>query len=801
MLIGYKWLQEFVELNWDPTETARVLTFLGLEAEVKKDWPEFYQSIVVGEILEVRPHPQADRLSLCSVTIGDEVPLSIVCGAPNVAKGQKVPVALPGTTLPHGLKLKKTRIRGQLSEGMLCSEKELGISSDHSGIMILDPEAQVGRNFLEYLLDGETSLELDLTPNRADAWSHIGVARDLVALTGQTLKRPEIKLRESQPETAEWVKVQLTAPEGCPRYVARIVRNVVIKPSPYWLQARLRAAGLRPINNVVDAANYILLETGHPMHTFDYDRLAGKTIEVRWGRDGETLTTLDGEERQLSPEILLICDGEKPVALAGIMGGANSEVTEQTRNILIECAYFDPVSIRRGSKKLQLSTEASKRFERGVDPNGLLFAIDRLTGLIQELAGGEVLAGRIDEYPRPIEPARILFRPERCRALLGVEVSDSDMERYLTGLECKLVKQDAGVWEVEVPTFRPDLTREVDLIEEVARLYGYEKIPMPAATTLPNRFLPEPPVIERERITDFLVGRGYSQVVSNSLVPLDAHPTIWSPSPKPVELANPLTREMATLRTSLWFGLASAARHNQRRRRLSMRLFEMGYVSRADAQLDTGAREELHLGLLLAGEYLAKQWLTPQWPASLYHLKGDLTALLERFVPGQALITPVEHEWLKPALELSLNGEFLGIMGRVVPRMAREADLNGDIFYAELKVDVLLAVAAGQQRKFKPLVPFPVVERDLSIVLPANVSCAEVEANIRENGGKILKYSKLYDLYQGKPIAQGQKSFTFRLVFQRSDRTLTEEEVEEVFRRILKSLNKAFGATLREGNR
>ncbi|MFQ6116387.1 MAG: phenylalanine--tRNA ligase subunit beta, partial [bacterium] len=474
MKITVDWLKSYVDFNYSPEELANTLTMLGLEVDALEYQSREFDGVVVGQVIKKVNHRNSSNLWVCEVDIGRKK-LSIVCGAPNVQVGQKVPVAPEGTSLPNGKVIKLSNIKGIESHGMICSEAELGISSRSEQIMVLEKHAEVGRKLKDVLGQGEVVIDVDVTPNRPDCFGVIGIAREIATAAGAKLRKPKINLSEGEPPITDSISIEILDPEKCPRYTARFIGNVTIKPSPWWLAQKLEAVGIRSINNVVDVTNYVMMETGQPLHAFDYDLLEGKKIIVRTASHGEKFTTLDEKKHTLGSNCLMICDGERAVAIGGVMGGLNSEVSDNTKNVLLECAYFDPVSIRRTSKFLDVSTESSRRFERGTDPNGLIYALDRAAQLIADLSGGEVAKGVVDVYPNSIEPKRIVLRPERVQDVLGKAISRSEIKSLMSALEFKISENKD--LEIEVPTFRPDITREADLIEEVVRLHGYDNIP------------------------------------------------------------------------------------------------------------------------------------------------------------------------------------------------------------------------------------------------------------------------------------------------------------------------------------
>jgi len=792
MNISYNWLKEYIDIDLEPEVLAAKLTDAGLEAVIVESSPEFFKSIVVGHVVSKEKHPDADNLSVCMIDLGSEEPRQIICGAPNIAAGQNVAVATIGTTFPDGMKIKKAKLRGVVSNGMVCSERELDLSQDHSGIMVLDENAELGMDMVSYLSGNDVSIELDLTPDRSDALGHIGVARDLAALLGLEMRKPVVELKESSTPTSDILSVELEDTQSCPRYAARIVKNVKIGESPSWMRQRLQAVGIRSINNVVDAANYVLMETGHPLHTFDLRYIEGGKIVVRKAADKEKITTLDGKERELDDSVLLICDGKKPVAVAGIMGGENSEVKDDTTDLLLESAYFDAIVVRRGAKKLQLATDASHRFERGTDPNGIPFALDRLASLIVELAGGEITQGQVDAYPHPIEPLEVTFRTKRCNAILGTEIEIASISKILNGLEL-FHTENGGVFQVKVPTFRPDITREIDLIEEVGRIFGYNNIPVPQHFSIANKINKKTPDQVREKIIDHLAAIGFNQIYGNGLLAVDEHPSVFGDE-EALILANPLSRDMASMRSSLLMGMAKVADYNINRRQSDLKLFELGNVSTIDMDSDTGACETSHLGIFISGELQHKQWSQESVEVDVFQMKGILSSLYRDLFGLDLLFKSMEHDLFTEAIGVYLGDEKIGILGNLKMINQNLKSVGG--VYAEVRNSENLGLSRNIQ--YQKVSVYPAVERDLSILIDTIVPFGKINETIQKNAGKSLVYSRLYDIYEGKSIASGKKSLTFRLVFQNKTRTLTEKEIDKDFRRILKGLEDAYNATLRE---
>ena len=583
MKVSLKWLRDYVDVEMEPAALADCLTMAGLEVDAVEAAGPGFDRVVVARILTVRPHPQSEKLHCCEVTDGTEV-LPIVCGAPNTRAGDTVALAKVGATIPGGFTIKSSRLRGEPSEGMLCSEEELGIGDDNTGIMVLPPELPLGMDLKKALSLEDTVLDIGVTPNRADCLSMVGIAREVAAITGKTFRYPGIKVIENDEDVAGITSVSILDPDLCPRYTARIIKQVTIKPSPAWMRERLEAAGLRAINNIVDITNFVMMELGQPLHAFDYRFLEEGRIVVRRSREGENFVSLDGKDRVLRADTLMICDGVKPVAIAGIMGGLNSEVKDDTSTILLESAYFHPASIRRSSRWLGMGTDAAFRFERGIDPEGVVRALDRAAQLMAELGGGEICRGRIDTYPRPLVTVRdIPLRTKRVNEFLGTKIPASEMVRILEKLEMTVSPAAAeGLYQVTPPTCRVDIAREIDLIEEIARIYGFEHVPvtMPASGEMPADENPRQAFADRIRTC--LTGMGYTEVINYSFINPAAAEHLGLEAADPqrtfVKIRNPLTEEQAVMRTNLIYSLLEVMNRNARNACLDLKIFEIGRI-------------------------------------------------------------------------------------------------------------------------------------------------------------------------------------------------------------------------------
>lgn len=829
MKFSYAWLGELVDLGaLTPEALAELLTMAGLEVEAVEPLGPTLDGVVVGHVRTTRPHPNADRLTLCDVDLGDGATVQIVCGAPNVAAGQKVPVATVGTTLHlrsrkdpsvrEAVTLGRATIRGEVSHGMICSEDELGLSDAHDGILVLEADAPVGQPLAAYLaargrLRREAVLDVAITPNRPDATCHVGVARDVAALTGRAVRLPEVPLPAPGGAAAEAVTVRIEDPAACRRYVGLVVRGVRVGPSPTWVQERLRAVGLRPINNVVDATNLVMLEVGQPLHAFDLARLAGEagreaTIVVRRARAGERIVTLDDQERTLPEGALLICDAERPVAVAGVLGGADTQVTDATTDVLLESAYFDPATVRRTARALGLSTDSSYRFERGVDPTGQPWAAARAARLITTWAGGTLVPGMAEAHPNPAPPRTIPFRPARAARVLGAEVPPEEAERLLRALGFGVERGPDGTWTLAVPGFRPDVEREIDAIEEVARLWGFARIPRPARMAVPAA-PPRPDRVRalREAARDRLAGLGFRELYTNSLLPADvartfAHPSLTGAAGEAVVTANAINREMAALRPSLLPGLLATAAHNQNRDAGPLRLFEFGHVFLRGEDPNApvpGYREREALALGLSGEVQPAGWDTPAREADFFDLKGLTLHLLAALGLEDVDEHPeTESDALTDyRLTLTVGDERIGVIARVGPAAAERFGLRRPLYAAELDWTRTAALlAARPPRRYVPVPRFPAVDRDLAVVVDRTTAVGPLLRTVREAGRPLLRHVRVFDRYVGERIGPNQQSVAFALRFG-ADRTLTDEEVDAQMARIVDALERTHGAQRR----
>ena len=825
MKISYNWLREYVNSSLTPSEAEKILSSIGLEVESMEsveEIPGSLNGVVVGEVVECGKHPDADKLSLTKVDAGESELLQIVCGAPNVAKGQKVLVAKVGTTLTftsgEQVKLKRAKIRGVESAGMICAEDELGIGTSHDGIMVLPADAVVGTPAKEYLgLETDTLLEIGLTPNRVDAASHIGVARDFSAWlrfngTDSRLVKPSVDNFESLVKSLDIkpAKVTVVAADGAPRYAGLTFDNVTLAPSPDWLKKRISAIGLRPINNIVDITNFILHETGHPLHAFDYDKIAGHEVIVRRAKDGERFTTLDGVERELTADDLMICDAEKPMTLAGIFGGAESGITSSTKRVFLESAYFNPVSIRKSSKRHQIKTDASFRYERGADPEMVPYAIKRAAILFQELAGAKVAGDIIDIYPEKIDRAVVEIDFERVERLIGKRIGRESILNILEYLEYDILKSDNTGASLSVPCYRVDVTRECDIVEDVLRIYGYNNVEIPermVASITPGR-KPDPESV-KEGLSAFLAANGFHEIMNNSLTKGEYYSKLKSfPEENLVKILNPLSSDLNAMRQTLLLSGLEVVSYNINRQSSDLKLFEIGnvysYSPADDGDLSPALnlksyKEGTKISLIVTGPGV-QSWRTSAIPASYFTLKGQLELLLRRYG-----IEPADLEYSSAPSDIfseglvykTQSGKEIGMMGTISQTLLKRFGIKQQVFAAEISWDILFQLIKKQKVLFKEMPKFPEVKRDLALLLDEGVSFTEIRKSAFKAERKILKSVTLFDVYRGDKIPEGKKQYAISFVLQDSEKTLTDKYVEETMTKLLKNFETNFGAQLR----
>ncbi|MBN1831236.1 MAG: phenylalanine--tRNA ligase subunit beta [Deltaproteobacteria bacterium] len=803
MRVSLNWLKDYVNIDISPHDLAERLTMTGLEVETLDPVGHSLQDIVTAKILSVTRHPDADRLFLCRVDAGDgEVP--VVCGATNLEEGILVPMALPGTELPGGLKVKESRIRGERSAGMLLAEDEMRLTDDHKGLMILPSDLNPGDRVSHALALEDWALDVAITPNRPDCASVIGIAREIAAITGQKLKRPQIKVTASSTPIEDLTQVTVDDPLGCPRYAAGIIRGVELRPSPFWLRYRLHISGVRAINNIVDVTNYVLLETGHPLHSFDYDRLRGNRIVVRRAEDNEVFTTLDGQSHSLNAEMLMICDAERAVAVAGIMGGLNSEIFSGSTNVLVESAFFDPVTIRRGAKRLGMSTEASYRFERGVDIEGVPIALERALMLMHQLGGGEVAKGFIDEYPKPFIPSVISLRIEKANSLLGSSISCERAMEHLKALEMEVEKLGADILQVTPPSFRVDLIREVDLVEEVARMEGFDEISVTYPSIKSSDEVEPPEQVMAETLRETMVGLGFNEVINYSFVSPNTAELLMAGEESPlrsfVPILNPLTVDQSVMRTSLVPGTLETIRTNVAYGMKDLRLFEWGNVF-IHTEADTLPHEKPFLVAVMTGLFNQKQWYCEERNVDFFDIKGIVEVLLRTLGFRDTLFKRGEMPpYYNPEISsrVYLSDHAVGNVGQVLPKLMADLDLETLTAYLfELDISALLE-RTPKPVAFKPLPKFPAVFRDLSLIVQRQVESGKIQEIVKREGGDLLESVHLYDLYEGGKIDRAEKAVTLRICYRSREGTLEGKDINRLHETIIERIGREIGARLRE---
>ncbi|MBR0531705.1 MAG: phenylalanine--tRNA ligase subunit beta [Bacteroidales bacterium] len=813
MKLSYNWLKDYLEFDLTPARIADAMTDIGIEVdsvEEQEEIPGGLAGVVVAEVLECVPHPDSDHLHVTKVNDGSPEPVTVVCGAPNVAAGQKVLFARIGTVLPGDFKIKKSKIRGVESFGMICAEDELGIGEDHAGIMVLPEDAVVGTPAKDYLhLKTEAVIEYEITANRVDASSHIGVARDLYAW----MKLNDIPCSFKYPSIEGWMEGEGTAipidvqdPSAAPRYCGITVKGVKVGPSPEWLRKRLLAIGLRPIDNVVDVSNFILWELGQPLHTFDADKISGGKVIVRRAQEGEKIVTLDEMERKLSAEDIVIANADGPMCIAGVFGGIDSGVTESTTNVFIESAYFDPGSIRKTSKRHTLQTDASFRFERGCDPGITEYACKRAALLIKELAGGEIVGGMEEFYPNKIEKKVIDLDYDRIERFIGKKIGHETIEKILTYLAYDFLEKRPGGAKVAAPSYMVDVERECDVVEEILRVYGYNNIDLPKHMKMSVNATPSPePEAIRNGISNFLAANGFVEMMNNSLTKSAYYKGLTTfPEERCASIVNPLSSDLNVMRQTLIFNGLEVMAYNINRQISSMRLFEYGSVYSRDPQGDgkTLASYEEHqaFSMFITGSS-EKSWNVQPGKSSFFELKGYVDLLLRRFGADlyQMEATPAPADIFSEGVCYALPGTHLplAVVGTVLPSLARKFDVKQPAFAAEINWNTLFKLVKRDKVAFKELPKFPEVRRDLALLLDESVSFADLYRSSFKAAKKLLKSVTLFDVYRGDKIPAGKKQYALGFVLQDLDKTLTDADVERIMDKLLSTFTSEYGASLR----
>lgn len=810
MKVSYNWLKDYVKTNLSPDELSKVLTDTGLEVdgiEKIENIKGGLEGVFVGEVLSCEKHPDADKLKVTTVSVGGE-PLQIVCGAPNVGIGQKVICATVGSVLypnpDEPFKIKASKIRGVESLGMLCAEDELGMGNSHAGIIVLDQEAKVGTPAAIYFeLEQDYQIEIGLTPNRADAMGHIGVARDIIAYQNVhqnaqlTLDFPEVEEISAKNQQVV-VSVSVEEPELCPKYIGVSLQNVEVKPSPNWMQKRLRAVGLSPINSVVDCTNYVMRELGTPLHAFDADKLEGKIV-VRKGIAGDKFVTLDGVERTLFKDDLMITNGNKNLAIAGVFGGLDSGISSETKNIFIESAYFNPVSVRKTAKRHSLNTDASFRYERGVDPMMTEYALKRVVSLIQSICGGVVSMNVASVVNEQFASKSIDFDVNRCNQIIGLEIPNEKIKSILSNLDIQVTEEDGNHWKLAIPPYRVDVTREIDVVEEVLRIFGFNNVPLPEKlnTTITLRTKPDTDKIQKS-VSEFLVGLGYSEMMNNSLTSsayIQKFGNEAFASANNVEMLNPLSNELDVMRQTLIFSTLESITHNQNRQNSDLKLFEFGKVYRKEAE---NYIENKRLVFGLSGRRESEQWNSLNDKVSFYSIKGLVTALFTRMGLDSFLSeNQLENSLLEDGVSLYILKKKVGEMGWVSDAMKKHFGIKQPVFVADLDWDMLIDQLKLVKVIYKELPKTFEVRRDFSLLLDEKVCFSDIEKLALGVDRKILRKVGLFDVYEGKNLDAGKKSYAVSFHFQDAEKTLKDEQVDGIMNKIRQELESKLNAQLR----
>lgn len=808
MKISYNWIKDFIKINWPADQTAELLTDLGLEVEGIEEFTSVkggLKGVVVGHVLECIPHPNADRLKLAKVDIGDGNPVQIVCGAPNVDKGQKVPVATIGTTLYDAegkdWTIKKGKIRGEESHGMICAEDELGLGSSHDGILILDEKLTPGTPVAEiFEVENDYVFEIGLTPNRADAMSHWGVARDLRA--GMLQKGESLEL--ITPSTSNYhvnsrtlkMDVEVENTDLAPRYCGVTISNLKVADSPAWLQNRLKAIGLAPINNVVDVTNYILHDLGQPLHAFDASKIAGNEVIVKTLPSGTKFTTLDGLERELHEEDLMICDAEKPMCIAGVFGGMDSGVTENTTSIFLESAYFNPVSIRKTAKRHGLSTDASFRFERGIDPNITEYALMCAAILLEEVAGGEVTSDIIDIYPKKTEDHQVFLHYKNANNVIGEKIPKEIIKSILTSLEIKINNVTETGIGMTIPAYRNDVTREADVIEEVLRVYGYNNI---ATTEKLNASIATNQKIEDYKVQDKvgsqLTALGFHEMLNNSLTNEEYY-NLSETLQKDycVKMLNPLSKDLEVMRQSMLFGGLESLLFNRNRRAQNIKLFEFGKTYH---NYPSGREEKKHLSLVISGNKSEDTWAFPESKSSFFYLKGVVTAILEGLGISKYAEKGIKTDVLSEGIAFQQNKKTLVDFGVVSKKITQYFDIDAEVLYADFNWDIILEEIPTEEFKVRPIPKFPKVKRDFALLLDEAVTFESLKTAALQTEKVLLKEISLFDVYTGKNLPAGKKSYAVSFTLQDEKKTLTDKQIDKIMNKLQQKFENDFGAQLR----
>ncbi|MFO7978242.1 MAG: phenylalanine--tRNA ligase subunit beta [Bacteroidales bacterium] len=820
MKISYNWLKQYVDFDENPQELSVILTDSGLEVEGVAHFESVkggLQGVVIGQVVSCNKHPQADRLSVTEVDTGEGELLPIVCGAPNVAAGQKVLVAKTGTTLHTAqgpLEIKKAKIRGQESRGMICAEDELGLGSNHEGIIVLAEDAPIGMPAARYLdVKEDWVLEIGLTPNRIDAASHLGVARDIVAVINHRTGKKDLVLK--QPPSGHLVidnhdlpiPVVIEDPEACPRYCGITLSGITVGPSPEWLQTFLRAIGLKPINNVVDITNFVLHELGQPLHAFDADAIEGNKVIVGKPAKGTPFVTLDDEEVKLTGDDLMINNTRGAMCIAGVLGGKASGVTAGTRNIFLESAYFNPVSIRKTARQHGLSTDASFRFERGANPDMAPVALVRAAMLIRDIAGGTISSELVDEYPRKIIPQVVELNYQRVNRLIGQEIPEQEIKGILQDLDISILKEEPHGLTLSIPLYRVDVTREADVVEEILRIYGYNNIELPSRLFSSIVLSPKPDKEAiQNQVADMLSARGFIQIMNNSLTKASYFESFGFDPQASVNILNPLSQDLNAMRQSLLFGALETIAHNRNRRITDMRLYEFGNIYRRDQSGNRnnvlpGYAEKMMLGMYVTGNRQPETWNTTQQPVSFFDLKEAVMALFKRMGLEERrmeLSDEATSELFEYQLQYSINNKVLATLGLLANPLMKAFDIRQQVFYAEVEWEALLTLSVSEQLLYQEVSRFPEVRRDLALLIDQEVTFERIRKTALSTGRKLLREVRLFDVYQDERLGANKKSYAVAFTLLDENKTLTDKEIDKFMQKMVFVLEKELGAEIRK---
>ncbi len=820
MNISYKWLKEYVDFSLTPQQVADALTSEGLEVDSLEEVPAIrggLKGIVVGEVLECDPHPDSDHMHVCSVNLGEKEPVQIVCGASNIAKGQKVMVATIGCVLYDGdkeFKIKKSRLRGIDSYGMICAEDEIGVGKDHNGIIVLPQDTKPGTPAAEYYnLESDYVIEIDITPNRADACSHYGVARDLYAWLVRngyetSIHRPSVDDFKIDNEDLN-INIEVENSEACPRYCAITVKDCEVKESPEWLKTKLETIGLRSINNIVDITNYIMMAYGQPLHCFDADMIKGNKVVVRTMPEGTPFITLDGVEHKLSEKDLAICNAEEPMCIAGVFGGKGSGTYDTTKDVLFESAYFNPTWIRKSARRHGLSTDASFRFERGIDPNGQIYALKQAAMLAKELAGGKISMSIKDVRKEEVKDFIVDLDYEYAFNLMGKVIDKNIIKEIVTSLEMKILEDSDNGLKLAVPPYRVDVTRPCDVVEDILRIYGYNNVEIPTSinSTLTIEGEEDRSHKLRDLVSEQLVGYGFNEVMNNSLTKTSYYETLENLSlNKAVKIMNPLSSDLGVMRQTLLFGGLENIKRNLNRKIEDLRFFEFGNCYHYDASKlsdnhMTAYSEELHLGMWLAGKREHNSWIKENEKTSIYELKAHVENVFRRLgVQAQALNISenAESDLMSVTLKYTAhNGKDIAVLGIVKHGILQKLDISGDVFFADINWTNLMKLTRKNKVVYSKLSKFPPVSRDLALLVKSDVKFADIERIARSTEKKLLKSVELFDVYEGKNIGEGMKSYAVNFILEDSEKTLTDERTDKVMKNIMNNLAREIGVQQR----